>query len=71
METEVFKLKRKLFEFKYPHKLSLITYDEKRGFIELEKLKKPKWKVKPIAKRTAKKVGYPNQKRKRTSSGRL
>jgi hypothetical protein len=41
METEAFKIKRKLFEKKYPHKLSLVTYVKKYGgWIELDKLKK-------------------------------
>jgi hypothetical protein len=31
METEAFKIKRKLFEKKYPHKLSLITYSQMDG----------------------------------------
>jgi hypothetical protein len=40
-ETTDFKIKRKLFEFKYPHKLSLITYSKKwGGWLELDKLKK-------------------------------
>jgi hypothetical protein len=41
METEAFKIKRKLFEKKYPHKLSLITYSKEwGGWFELDKLKK-------------------------------
>jgi hypothetical protein len=41
IETEAFKIKRKLFEKKYPHKLSLVTYVKKYGgWIELDKLKK-------------------------------
>lgn len=41
METEAFKIKRKLFEKKYPHKLSLITYVKKYGgWIELDELKR-------------------------------
>ncbi|MEK3645853.1 DUF1064 domain-containing protein [Aeribacillus sp. FSL M8-0235] len=41
IETEAFKIKRKLFEKKYPHKLSLITYVKKYGgWIELDELKK-------------------------------
>jgi hypothetical protein len=40
-ETEAFKIKRKLFEKKYPHKLSLITYSKEwGGWFDLEKLKK-------------------------------
>ncbi|GLY10356.1 DUF1064 domain-containing protein [Pseudobacillus badius] len=34
VETEAFKIKRKLFEFKYPHKLSLLTYSQDhKGFL--------------------------------------
>lgn len=41
METEGFKIKRKLFEKKYPHKLSLITYSKiDGGWIELSQLTK-------------------------------
>ncbi|WP_191992111.1 DUF1064 domain-containing protein [Peribacillus tepidiphilus] len=41
IETEAFKIKRKLFEKKFPHKLSLVTYSKKwGGWIELDKLKK-------------------------------
>jgi hypothetical protein len=40
-ETTDFKLKKKLFEFKYPHKLSLLTYNQKwGGWVELDDLKK-------------------------------
>jgi hypothetical protein len=40
-ETEAFKIKRKLFEHKYPYKLSLVTYVKKYGgWIELDELKK-------------------------------
>jgi hypothetical protein len=40
-ETEAFKIKRKLFEKKYPHKLTLITYSKEwGGWFDLEKLKK-------------------------------
>lgn len=46
-ETEAFKIKRKLFEKKYPHKLSLVTYKEEYGgWIELDELKKRKAKKK-------------------------
>lgn len=31
METEAFKIKKKLFEKRYPHKLSLITYVKNTG----------------------------------------
>lgn len=41
METEAFKLKKKLFEKKYPHKLSLITYSKiDGGWVTLDDLKK-------------------------------
>lgn len=41
METEAFKIKRKLFEKKYPHKLSLITFSQKwGGWLSSEELKK-------------------------------
>jgi hypothetical protein len=41
METEAFKIKRKLFEKKYPHRLSLVTYVKKYGgWITLDELKK-------------------------------
>lgn len=37
VETEAFKIKKKLFEKKYPHKLSLITYSKiDGGWIELD-----------------------------------
>lgn len=41
METETFKIKRKLFEMKYPHKLSLVTFSKlDGGWITIEQLKK-------------------------------
>lgn len=46
-ETPVFALKRKLFEKLYPdHKLSVVTYNKTHGWIELDKLKKLRKKVK-------------------------
>lgn len=42
--TQVFAIKRKLFEKKYPHKLVVLGYDENFGFLELDKLKKLKQK---------------------------
>lgn len=46
-ETPVFALKRKLFEKLYPdHKLSIVTYNKTHGWIELDKLKKIRKKVK-------------------------
>jgi hypothetical protein len=39
--TQAFNIKRKLFEHKYPHKLTLITYSKKwGGWIELEELER-------------------------------
>jgi len=70
-ETTEFLLKKKLFEYRYEHSLKVVTLDDTYGWIELEKLKMLKKKVKPHAKKPVKKVGYPNQKRKRGSSGRL
>lgn len=49
METEAFKIKRKLFEKKYPHKLSLITYVKKYGgWIELDELKEKRKLAKKV-----------------------
>lgn len=40
-ETTDFKIKKKLFNYKYPHKLSLVTYSiTDGGWIELEQLTK-------------------------------
>jgi hypothetical protein len=40
-KTQAFNIKRKLFEHKYPHKLTLITYSKKwGGWIELEELER-------------------------------
>jgi len=40
-ETTDFNIKKKLFEYKYPHKLSLLTYSKiDGGWIELADLKK-------------------------------
>lgn len=50
-ETEVFKIKRKLFEHKYPYKLSLVTYVKKYGgWIELDELKKRRKETKKAKK---------------------
>jgi len=47
METEAFKIKKKLFERKYPHKLSLITYVKKYGgWIELDELQRKRRQAK-------------------------
>ncbi|AVO22601.1 DUF1064 domain-containing protein [Aeribacillus composti] len=51
IETEAFKIKRKLFEKKYPHKLRLITYVKKYGgWIELDELKKRRKQTKKVSK---------------------
>jgi len=51
IETEAFKIKRKLFEKKYPHKLSLITYVKKYGgWITLDELKKRRKQTKKVSK---------------------
>ena len=74
METEAFKLKKKLFEFRYDHSLKVVTLHETYGWIELEKLqklKKKSKKVKPGAKKKAAAVGYPQPKRKRPAGGRV
>jgi hypothetical protein len=72
VETPEFKLKKKMFEFRYEHTLKVVTLDETHGWIELEKLKKlkkkPKKKVKPSAKKKAAAVGYPLPKRARKVS---
>jgi len=69
METEAFKIKRKLFEKKYPHKLSLVTYSKiDGGWITLEQLKKNREARKKSGqqsktKTAAKKVNRPAAKR--------
>ena len=45
VETDVFKIKEKMFHKKYPHRLSVITNDPIFGWIELKKLKKLQKKV--------------------------
>ena len=41
MTTPIFQLKQKLFHYKYPHKLTLLTYSAKwGGWIELDELNK-------------------------------
>ena len=46
-ETPVFAIKRKMFEKAYPYKLSIVTYNKKYGgWIELDKLKKLRRRVK-------------------------
>ncbi|MEJ9210103.1 DUF1064 domain-containing protein [Bacillus smithii] len=50
-ETETFKIKRKLFEKKYPHKLSIVTYVKKYGgWITLDELKKRRKQAKKVKK---------------------
>ncbi|MGG4042103.1 DUF1064 domain-containing protein [Bacillus smithii] len=50
-ETEAFRLKRKLFEKKYPHRLSLVTYVKKYGgWITLDELKKRRKQAKKVKK---------------------
>jgi hypothetical protein len=75
VETPEFKLKKKMFEFRYEHTLKVVTLDETYGWIELEKLKKlkkkPKKKVKPSAKKKAAAVGYPQPKGRRVASSRI
>lgn len=47
IETEAFRIKRKLFEKLYPYQLSIVTCSKKYGgWIELDKLKKIRKKVK-------------------------
>ncbi|WP_447579915.1 DUF1064 domain-containing protein [Acinetobacter baumannii] len=51
METEAFKIKRKLFENRYDYKLSLVTFSKKwGGWIELDELKKLRKKAKKVSK---------------------
>jgi hypothetical protein len=57
METEAFKIKRKLFEKKYPHKLSLVTYSMiDGGWIELDQLNKNR-KLRKAVKESGSKSG--------------
>jgi hypothetical protein len=61
METEAFKLKKKMFNNKYPHKLSLVTYIQKfGGWITLEEAKRQR--------KLAKKEGKTNEGSKRTKT---
>jgi hypothetical protein len=71
VETEAFKIKRKLFEKIYPHKLSLLSLDNTYGWIELEELKKLKKKAGKVnANEKANKpgLGTPLSKRRQTKS---
>ena len=62
METEAFKLKKKLFENKYPHKLSLITYSKiDGGWVTLDDLKKYR--------KARKKHGQQNKAKKAVKKG--
>jgi hypothetical protein len=64
METEAFKIKRKLFEKKYPHKLSLITYSKiDGGWVTLEQLSKNR-KLRKAVKESGSKGG---NRRRQTS----
>jgi hypothetical protein len=71
VETKEFLLKKKLFEKRYEHSLKVVTLDDTYGFIELNKLKKLKKKVKLSAKKKAATVGYPHPKGKRKISSHL
>ena len=67
VETEGFKIKRKLFEKIYPHKLSLLALDSKYGWIELDELKilkKKAGKVNANSKAKKPRVGTPVSKRR-------
>lgn len=44
VETEAFKIKKKLFEKRYPYSLKLVTLDQSLGWIELDQLKRLKRK---------------------------
>jgi hypothetical protein len=64
METEAFKIKRKLFEKKYPHKLSLVTFSQiDGGWIELDQLKKNR-----KARKAVKGSGVKSNNRRRQNS---
>jgi hypothetical protein len=66
METEAFKIKRKLFEHKYPHKLSLITYSQiDGGWITLDQLSKNR-KLRKAVKESGSKG---DNRRRQTSMG--
>jgi hypothetical protein len=56
-ETTDFKIKKKLFEYKYPHKLSLVTYSKMDGgWITLEQLSKNR-KLRKAVKESGSKSG--------------
>jgi hypothetical protein len=56
-ETTDFKIKKKLFEYKYPHKLSLVTYSKMDGgWITLEQLSKNR-KLRKAVKESGRKSG--------------
>jgi hypothetical protein len=64
IETEAFKIKRKLFEHKFPHKLSLITYSKiDGGWVTLEQLSKNR-KLRKAVKESGSKGG---NRRRQTS----
>ncbi|RJS60139.1 DUF1064 domain-containing protein [Bacillus sp. PK3_68] len=60
VETEAFKIKKKLFEFKYPHTLSLLTYSQDhKGFLptkEYQAYKRKKTALRGGRKRATRKV---------------
>lgn len=69
VETDVFKIKRKLFEKIYPHKLTLLTLDSEYGWIdsnELKKLKKKAGRGKVVAKTKKQRVVPSVSKRRGT-----
>ncbi|MCD4838152.1 DUF1064 domain-containing protein [Neobacillus sedimentimangrovi] len=65
--TEAFKLKKKLFDYKYPHKLSVVSYSKMDGgwilYEDLEKRRKERKKGKAV-----KKSGTKGDNRRRQSS---
>jgi hypothetical protein len=69
VETAEFKIKRKLFERLYLHRLSVVTHDDTFGWIELDELKKLKRKGRKShgkqrkAKKAVRKVHYPTSQR--------
>lgn len=70
-ETTDFKIKKKLFEYKYPHKLSLVTYSKiDGGWIELDELaKRRKERQKAHEKNIRKGVSQQKQRRRKASGG--
>jgi hypothetical protein len=62
--TEAFKIKKKLFEKRYPHKLSIIGYSKMDGgwldYYKLEKLRKLRKAVKAVDKASGRNKGENN-----------